>query len=165
MSDLKNAVDTVGVEISAAEKDAFFRCFLADEPYTEEVGLFGDKFKVTFKTLTLAENNDVLKQIKLDQKSGVAEDTDQYFITISTYRLATALTHINGLEFNDGATEKVVQLANDPNLTLVKLKAQVFHDWPTYKLTAVIDAFRKFEQKVMKLTTEVTEPNFWKAAK
>ena len=168
MADVIEATDKIlnkELTITDVEKDEFFRCFLEDESYTEEVSLFAGKFKVKFKTLTINENNEILTQIKLDEKAGTAEETDQYFITISMYRLGLALIAVNGVPFNTDANPQAVALSQDTDLTLTKLKAEVFKDWPTYKLTAVIDAFRTFEQKVIKLTAEVTDPNFWKAAK
>ena len=167
IEELKIDAEAEEIKITEAEKEEFFKCFLADKPYQEELELFGGKFKVKFKTLTINENEQVVAQVQLDQKNGEARNDDMYFITISTYRLAIALTDINGAAFQPEIDKRAValQASDNENITLVKARSAIFKNWPAYKLTAIVEAFSKFEKKVIKLTKETLDANFWTADK
>ena len=157
-------VETPQIKLTDSDKETFFKCFLSEKPFEEEYNLFGGKFKVKFKTLSVAENEDVLEQIKHDNTANLAEVDNGYFVNILLYRLALSIVHINGAEFEPEVTKK----SFDPNTTTlgtyVGLKADGFREWPIFKLAGVQAAFRQFEQKVVALTNEIENPSFWKAA-
>src|ERR1700743_1042351 len=111
------------IVITEQDKDAFFRTFLNDEPFIQDVSLFGGKLRLRFKTLSITENDQLLEQIKKDQNEGVADETDHYYVWISAYRLALSLTHVNGEAYREDLNEKSALLGAD-NMSLVKLRAQ-----------------------------------------
>jgi hypothetical protein len=148
------------IKLSESDKETFFKCFLSETPYQEEYALFGGKFKVKFKTLSVEENEDVLKQIQLDNNKQVAESSESYFVSILLYRLGLSIVHINGEEFQPEVNKKDYQGEG----TYVAAKADIFKAWPIFKLAGVQHTFRQFEQKVLALTNELENPSFWKAA-
>ena len=88
-------------ELSEADKEKFLKSVLTDEPFQETVELFDGQLKVTFRTMSVEENNDIVNQIAKDKDNGIAENSDAYFITISTYRLALCLVDIDEKEYSD----------------------------------------------------------------
>ncbi len=148
--------------ITDAEKEAFFKCFLAEQNYSEKIGLFDNKIPIVIRTLTNKENNDIIKQIVLDQKSGLASNNDSYFITILSYRIALSIDKINNLPFQPEITAEVFPDNLEKGLTYVKERAKVIDAWPVFKLSAIQEAFRVFEEKILELTNEVQNPSFWK---
>lgn len=146
--------------ITEQEKEEFFKAFLADRPYQEKIPLFGGKTTLVVRTLTNKENNDILKQIAMDVEKNKGRNDDSYFMTIMTYRLALATVEVDG---------KPLPYSNEKEdfgagISYVSINAKVFESWPIFKLSALQDAFRKFENKVLELTTEIQNPNFWNAA-
>ena len=150
------------VVISEADKEHFFKCILADKPYEETVYLFDKQLAVRFKSMTVAENADVVQQIIKDKEKNVAADSDSYFITIATYRLAQSLVSVDGKPFSNITKTTFSPLTADDSYILAKAKP--ITAWSTCKLSVFLDAFQQFEAKVIKLTREVQTPNFWKAS-
>lgn len=148
------------IKLSENDKETFFKCFLSETAYQEEFALFGGKFKIKFKTLSVEENEDVLKQIQLDQNNQAVENGDSYFMSILLYRLSLSIVHINGEEFQPDIAKEKYQGEG----TYVAAKSDTFKSWPIFKLAGVQHAFRQFEQKVLALTNELENPSFWKAA-
>jgi hypothetical protein len=149
-------------EILAADKEAFFKSILSDKPYQETFELFDGKLKLTFRAMTVQENTDVVNQIVVDRRLGTASDTDAYFVTISTYRLAMCLVDIDGETYSN-VTKAAFVKANDDD-SYVLARARPMAEWSTSKLSIYLDAFSKFEAKLVKLSSEVQNPNFWKAS-
>lgn len=150
------------VVLTDAEKERFFKCFLSDQLYVEEVSLFG-KWKLKFKALSVEENDDVMKQIAIDQERQEASSNDSYLITIMQYRLGQAILSLNGVPFCEELTREKVPFNRETGESYIKSKAKMFAKWPMYKLAAVTEAFRNFEQKIQKMAMEVTNESFWKA--
>ena len=147
------------VVLTDIDKENFFKSFISDTQYQEEVSIFGGKLKVKFTTLSVKQNNDIFKQIQIDQDNGIAKNGDAYLIRVYSYRLALTLTEIDGKQFSDiDESDKYV-----PN-TYIKDRSDTFLKWPDFKLSAILDAFRKFNSKVTQLTMAVQEQDFWKAA-
>lgn len=150
------------VEVTEEDKERFFKSILADRPYEETVKLFDGQIQVKFKAMTVQENTDVVNQIVEDRKNNVASDTDAYFITISTYRLALCLVSIDDKPYSSITKENFVPMVEKDSYILARSKPML--NWATPKLSVFLDAFQKFEQKILKLTNEVQSPNFWKAS-
>ncbi len=150
------------VELTAQDKENFLKSVLSDKPYEETIPLFDGQLKVKFRSLTVEENSDVVYQIVKDKKAGIAMDNDAYFITISTYRLGLALVSVDEKAYSDIA--KYSYAGTDENDSYITARAKAFKAWPTYKLSLFLDAFQKFEAKIIKLTNEVQTANFWKAS-
>ena len=150
-------------ELTQGEKERFFKCVLNDSPFTDTISLFDGQMLVEFRTMTVQENNDVVAQIVADRVSGTAQDNDAYFITLATYRLSQCLVSIDGkpakLPLKEAFATNV-----DSTDTYVAYRAKTFKSWSTFKLSAFLDAFRAFEMKVIKLTGEVQNKNYWKAS-
>lgn len=162
---VQKALAQTAIKITEEDKENFYKSFISDNPFVEDSKLFGDRLKVTFKTLSINEHSQVFQQIKLDKQNGQADLDDDYMIRISMYRLGLALLKINDEPFHPDIDDEKILLAEKKELTLVKARADLFQNWPTYKLHGVLEAFRHFENKVLKLSNEMSDPNFWKAAK
>jgi hypothetical protein len=158
--------NNVKAEITEKDKEQFFKSFISDSVFSDESLLFDGKIKVVFNSITVDQNNDVLKQINLDEISGVANNTESYLLTIMIYRLALSLDSIDGFPFDTKDIDKATfQIDKDkPYCTYVKAKADKFKNWRTYKLAAFIKSFMLFENKLFQLERAVIDPNFWKAA-
>lgn len=152
----------VKVEISDKDKEEFFKAFLADGPYKETVTVFDGKLSLTFTTLTVEENNDIFNQIILDQEKGLAKNHDSYFIKMALYRLGVSLVEINHQVFAKGYTK--IECGVHDGQSYVKGRSELFDKWPVYKLSVVMEAFKRFDTKVQQLSIATLDPTFWKAA-
>lgn len=149
-------------ELSDEDKERFLKSVLTDTPFQETVELFDGQLKIVFRTMNVEENNDIVNQIAKDKEHGIAENSDAYFITISTYRLALCMLTIDEKEYSDVTKESFKN--DDPAITYIRARSLKVREWPTFKLSAFLDAFNKFESKVVKLTNAVQQQNFWKAS-
>lgn len=150
------------VQVTDEDKERFFKSILTDKPYEETVPLFNNQIKVKFRSMTVQENSDVVKQISEDKKNGIASDTDAYFITISTYRLGLSLVSIDDKVYSNVNRDNFTALKDDDSYVLARARPML--SWATPRLSAFLDAFSVFENKVLQLTQEVQNPNFWKAS-
>ena len=147
------------VKVTPAEKEVFFKAFLADEPFKSRVTLFDGKLALVFRTLTLAENEMVFKQIDVDQQKGKAKNDDSYLIQIIKYRLAGCLVSVNEEPFCEEITPESHPYDREQGTYLVARLA-IMDKWQTFKLGAITDAFNHFEKKVRQLTTECFNQTF-----
>lgn len=148
---------TAVINLTADEKDKFFKSFLSDKPYIESFSLMNGAFNVTFKTLSVAENGEVLRQVNKDQEGGTAKNNDSYFIQIMLYRLGLSIVAINNEPF-----EALLGPNKDEDSNVLH-RSKIFSTWPIYKLVGLQTVFRTFENKVLKLTSCLEDPDFWKA--
>ena len=152
----------LSLDISAEDKERFFKSVLADKPYEEIISLFDDQIKVRFRAMTVQENTDVVNQIVADRKAGIAADNDAYFITIATYRMGLCLLSIDDVPYSSIEKDTYVPFTEADSYVLARCKPM--KSWATARLAIFLDAFKKFEAKLVKLTSEVQTPNFWKAS-
>ena len=157
-----NQSPVLAIDISPEDKERFFKSILADKPYEEVVTLFDDQIRVKFRAMTVQENTDVVNQIVADRKAGIAADNDAYFITITTYRMGVCLMTIDDNPYCTVTKETFVPFTENDTYILARCKSM--RNWSTARLAVFIDAFKKFEAKLVKLTAEVQTPNFWKAS-
>ena len=157
-----NTEPTKNVELTQVEKENFFKSIMADRPYEETLTVFDGKFKIKFRSMTVKENSDVVNQIVEDKKNDIAQENDSYFITIATYRLAVCLVAVNDTVYSEVSADNFVPINNKD--TYILARSRPMQSWPTAKLSFFLDAFRKFEAKVVKLSAEVSTPNFWTAS-
>jgi hypothetical protein len=148
--------------ITEDDKERFFKSMLSDDPYEETFELFGGQLRLTFKAMTVQENSDVVSQIILDRKHGVAADNDAYLITVTAYRLSLCLKAINDQVYS--TITKTEYAPTEEKNSYVFARTEPMLSWATPKLSSYIDAFRAFEHKLIKLTAEVQNKNFWKAS-
>lgn len=156
-------VKEVEIPVSDAEKEIFFKCFLSDEPYNETINILGGKLKITFRTLSIEENDDIFKQIDLDKEANRAKNDDSYMMMIMQYRLGLSLEQINGKEFLPDVTKEQYEYDPEDKQSYVYARAWELKKWPIPKLAGITEAFNKFEKKVKYLTDKVFEQDFWKA--
>jgi hypothetical protein len=150
------------IELTLEDKERFFKSILADKPYQETVYLFDGQLAITFKSLTVQENSDIVSQIVADRKNGTASDSDAYMITVSSYRLALSLVSIEEKAFSTITRASHVSMDEKDTYVLARMKPLLA--WTTPKLSVFLDAFQTFESKAIKLSAEVQTKNFWKAS-
>lgn len=151
-----------GILITDEDKEKFFKSIMSDKPYEETVPLFNGELEITFKAMTVQENSDIVNQIVADRKNGIAADNDAYLITIIAYRMAVSLVSINGEQFSEVKKEDFKPRSDKD--TYILSRTEPLSSWTTPKLSAYIDAFKLFESKLIKLSTEIQNKNFWKAS-
>ena len=157
-------LQTDNVTITDQQKENYFKAFLADKPYVETASLLNGQFKVEFRTLTVSENSDVVRQMSLDQGAGLARNNDYYFLQIIYYKLGMTLVSVNGAALAPNITKESVEEDEPKAITYISERAKLFKDWPTYKMSCVQTAYGEFERRVLRLTEKITDADFWKAA-
>ena len=162
MSDTNEVVPFV--DVTEDDKIEFYKAFLSDTPYTATVKLFGGQFSVKFKALSIKESTDVFDQLKRDQAKSLINNDASYLMTLTNYRLAQGLIEINDEAFQPDITFEKYKPTDDYD-SYVKDKANVFKAWTVFKLSAIAEAFKNFEDKILFLTKEVQTEGFWAAAK
>ena len=144
--------------LTDSEKEAFFKAFLSDQPYEDEITVFHDKLKLRFRTLNLAENDVILTQQRYDLEAGAVRTDDSYVIRVIEYRLAASLVSINGEPFCPDIPVSTIPSANKSTYLVDRVKTMA--KWNTFKLSNITDAFNKFEFRVMALTEESFKESF-----
>ena len=153
------------VEITDKHKEEFFKAFLSDQPYQEEFTMMNGGYRIVLKTLTMAENRDLLRQISYDKEQGRVGDSNEiYFSRVSHYRLALSLVSINDKPFAEDITQQSNPTDAKKGDTYLAAKADRFITWPMIKLGAIQGKLVEFDQRVMGLMDAVSKPDFWKAA-
>lgn len=152
------------MNISEEDKIAFFKCFLGDTPYEEEYSLFDGKFKIVFRTMTTKQTTDVFNQLRQAQINSELTNDPNYIVTLTNFRLGLCIVSIDGVPFATDIDEDTYK-PTDAYDSYIKAKAANFKSWPIFKLSAIVDAFKKFEHKVVALTDAIQTENFWIAAK
>lgn len=150
------------VNVTEDEKIEFFKSFLSDKPYTGEEKLFDGQYKLKFRSLTVAETMAIFDQLRKDQLNNEINTDSNYMMELTNFRLSLAITEINGVPFQPDITKDKFK-SDITDYSYIKARAQIFNDWPAFKLGALAEAFRTFEDKVVYLTKEIHTENFWKA--
>jgi hypothetical protein len=151
-------------EITDKQKEAFFKAFLADQPYEEEFTLLGGNYRVTLKALSMKENNDLLTQIAYDRDKGrITGVNDYYFARVAHYRLALSLVKVNDKPFGDDLNDKTSPPDREEGITYVARRADLFASWQMVKMAALQTALKDFDQRVLALVDAIANPDFWKA--
>jgi hypothetical protein len=150
----------VKAKLTDAEKESFFKAFLADAPYEAEESLFNGKLIVKFKTLSVGENNLVMQQLQFDRDNGTAKNSDAYLIQVIQYRIAASMTHFDKQPFAIEINEETSPTDVKAGQTYLIKRLEVMKEWPTFKVSSLTDAFNRFEKKVRALTEESFKENF-----
>lgn len=151
-----------GVVISDKDKENFFKSILSDKAYEESVPLFDGTLELTFRAMSVQENSDIVTQIGLDRNNDIKVDNDAYLITLTSYRMALSLAKINDQEYSAVKKEGFTPRSKTDTYILARMEPML--SWSTPKLSTYIDAFKVFENKLIKLAGEVQNRNFWKAS-
>lgn len=164
--DLTKPVDSIKdkdkTSLTEADKEQFFKCFLSNTPFEEEVKIFNNKVVIKFRSLNVAENSDVQEQLRLDIEAASTMNRDVYDSRTTIYRMSLALQSVDSVPVVKIAKDAFK--SEDKNVTYIKELSKVFDTWPTFKLASFIKAFLTFEYKLIELERAVTDINFWKAA-
>ncbi|WP_394999303.1 hypothetical protein [Acinetobacter sp.] len=150
------------VKVTEDEKIEFYKSFLSNKAYTGTEYLFDKQFNITFKSLTVKETMAVFDQLRKDQLSNYINTDSNYMMALTNYRLGIAIVTMNDEDFQPDITKEDYKPANGDD-SYIKARAEIFNDWPAFKLGALAEAFRTFEDKVVYLTKEIHTPDFWKA--
>lgn len=163
---INTASQTVNdIEITDQEKEDFFKAFMANKPYTRTEDLFGGKLQVTFRSLTVKESSEVFDQLRREQLHDIINNDATYILKLSNYRMALALVDVGGEPYCPNITREHYLLdEKNPTDSYIVAKAEELQNWHIYKLTPIAEAFKRFESRLIKLSTEVNDQNFWKAA-
>lgn len=151
------------VHLTDEEKENFFKSFLSDTPYHGTENLFDGKFIVEFKALTVKESDDVFVQLKKDQLSNYITNDASYALAMTNYRLALSISKINDEEFQPEIKAGTYK-PKDQDDSYVKARAEKLRSWSVFKLSALAEAFKTFEDKIIALTRAIEDPGFWRAA-
>ncbi len=135
----------VELPIKDEDKDRFFDCIMTNKPYTEELEAMNGKFKVGFRTRTVAESEEVLKYINEQVKAANIDFFPDYQNKHLMCHLSYAVTSING----ESAT---VTDLRDRVKYFQNLNAQVY--------MILCELFKRFDSKVEKLREEALKANF-----
>jgi len=150
------------VKVTDEEKIEFYKAFLADKPFSSEVELFNGNFKIGFRSLDVLESSEVFEQLRKDQVSGEVSTDSSYMLMLTNYRLANSLVSIDGQPFQPELTREKYTGKDE---TYLKARSKALMSWPIFKLSAVAEAFKSFEEKVQFLTNEIQTADFWQAVK
>jgi hypothetical protein len=150
------------VAVTEEEKIEFYKAFLSNKAYIGSESLFDKQFNIKFKSLTVRETMAVFDQLRKDQLSNYINTDSNYMMALTNYRLGIAIVEINDQEFQPEITKATYKPENTDD-SYIKERAKIFDEWPAFKLGALAEAFRTFEDKVVYLTKEIHTENFWKA--
>jgi hypothetical protein len=156
--------DIKPTNVTEEEKIEFYKAFLSDKPFYYTDKLFNDQFKITYRTLTAKETNDIFNQLRKDQMAERLTNDAAYSLALTSFRLAVSITSINDVDFQPEITSAAYK-PKDNDDSYIKARAKVLEDWSIFKLSAIADSFKIFEDKVITLVKEMSNPSFWKAAK
>lgn len=166
MSDVAQEIidEAQKLEVTEENKVDFFKCFLADKPYSEKFSLFDGKASVTFKSLSSKETKAIFDQLKKDERNLALTNDPAYAMTLSNYRVGMAIVAMDDEDLAPDVTLDNFK-PDDEDDSYVKSRASLLDNWNVFKVGAITDAFNKFEAKLMFLTNHIQTKNFWKADK
>lgn len=153
------------VKISDADKEDFLISVLGNTRFRKTYDLFGGKMTVHFRSVTADENEQIYRQIALDQQSGVIETRGEWIVKLLNYRMACALEKVTG---NDGKL-----LHEFPELDTTKAEKDQTPVLPQYDLLAKTVLaqeatrrllgvhLREFSRLTEALEAMALEPSFW----
>lgn len=149
------------VEVTDEEKEEFFKCFLKDIPYSSIVPIFNGKTTIELSAMTVQENIDISLALKNEQVVGLGLPTSSWLTELMCYKLAACLKKIDDKPFEAEYTPT----ENDPSYRYIEEKAKKLRTMSLFKLSALTEAMKQFELKVLTLTNNITDAksNFWQA--
>lgn len=156
------------IEVTDEEKEAYWKSIMSDQLFYWTTSLLGGKIKITYRTLSVEENNDVYKQFQMDREASRARADEGYFYLMTIYRAALAVhsVEVDG-EVKEFLPEFIKANIKDDlknHTSYVHARATQLFGWPDQKLKLYLAGYDEFEQKCFRLTEEVKNKDFWKAA-
>lgn len=153
------SADNVKVELSEEDKERFFKAFLSNSSFEDEVKLMKGTVTVKFKSINVEENNEILSQVGQDVNNGKANNREAYVTTMLIYRFAQSLVSISGFPFDYNITKENF-VPDDKHKNYIEARVAKFKDWPTFKLSTFLYNFLQFEKKLMLLEQAINNPDF-----
>lgn len=162
MTDTINPPPADKSKITAEEKEAYYKAFKADRPYISTENIF-DGFELEFKSLSSAESDSIYHQLRKDQDSGEINNDASYLLYLTNYRLAVSLVKVDKEPYLPDIKVDTYKPVDDKD-SFLKARITPIRNWPIFKLAAVLEVFKSFEDKLFELTRAVHDRSFWKAA-
>lgn len=154
------------VKITDEDKENFLISVLGNSRFKKTYSLFGGRMIVHFRGVTADENEQVYRQIALDQQSGVIETRGEWVVKLLNYRMVCALEKVttsDGLVLHEFPELDTTKKDKDQTTILPaydKLAATVLAQEPTRRLLGV--HLREFSRLTEALEAMALEPSFWK---
>lgn len=150
--------------VTEDDKEEFWKCFLANKPYTERVKLFGGRQTIQFRSLTHAETEDIDAQKVKDYKNGLLKTDENYAYQLLLYRLSLQLLSIDDELVELKPSKASFGPAGDKDNTYLFSRIEAFNDWQAFKLAAYAQSLNYFNLKVTELTELIRDINFYEAS-
>jgi hypothetical protein len=150
----------VKAKLTPEEKENFFKAFVTDKPYIAEETLFDGKLVLKFTTLSIKQNNTIMLQMQFDKEKERNKWDDAYLMQIIQYRLAASLLEMDHKPFAKGIDENQFPTNETEGTTFLLKRLELFKEWPVFKISAITDAFNRFERKARALTEECFKMSF-----
>lgn len=149
--------------VTQEEKILFYKAMLSDQPFVLTESLLAGGLQLELRALSVDDQMQVYDQLKKDQFNNLLTNDSNYLTALTCYRLALSVSKLNGTAlFTDE-----VELDDDgkPKESVLTHRTKKIKAWPVFKVSAITEAFKKFEDKIVELTNAVMDPSFWEAAK
>ena len=134
------AEDEELVDIEVADRREFLRTLMAGEPYQKDVDLFGGRLLVRFSTRTVQENRDINEALQ-------SEEGSEFLRKRNRARLVKSL--------------KLLKLKNGKELIPAEDPQEALDAQTDVMYSAILAAFREFEQICDVLFRKANDPDFW----
>jgi hypothetical protein len=159
---------TDDTEITDEDKLRFVQAVLGQKRFEKEYRMLGGSLVVGFRTLTNEETDMAFTQAAYDVQSGVVAEIDQYFRTVSDYRLALGLRRLDLPETKHHLPELWGYTTPEPPKNTTKLKYIVPFIYDRILVSETLRracnaAFVRFNRLVEKLEAHIDHSNFWPA--
>jgi hypothetical protein len=170
-------------DISAEDKRSYLRSAMSGKPWYKTYELFGGKFKVTFRTRNMAENDLISEQCALEINDGrVLTNTlglasQVYMIRLRRLQLAASLAKVDPYQLSElpfiisdeGRRRYAPEYHKnkDGNEVLYNNPVGVAHDalfrsWPDFIFALVFKEYNNFENDYIRITERAGDPDFLK---
>ena len=153
------------VEVTDEDKSAFLATLLGESRFKKRHEFAGGHFNVTFRSLKADENNEIYRQVAIDEKNGETPAVGEWLLRMFEYRLACSLDLITDkagkpLEMLPPLIEMMQQKHEEPPLKqLHKQMRTVLQQEVTRRLVSA--KFKDFQRLYEALEAQALEPSFW----
>lgn len=161
-------------EVTDTDKIDFVQSILGGIRFKKTYNLFGDKLRITFRTLTTAESDMAYKQIIIDSQKDIRNrvigDTSFYWKTLMAYRALMAVEKIESA-YNVVEVPPIMEIESDPveepNTKVFALfDSLVEQVMPSEAIrNAIAHTYTEFNSLCEKLQSMAESKDFWNAIK
>lgn len=168
---LWNMAHSFEAEPTEEDRRTFVAAILGGKRFRKQYGVMGNKFRVTFRSMTTAESDLVFRQLRLDQLRGIILGDADYFGRLTMYRLACM---VDNIAQGDGTI-----IADVPPIMDIPYDEPEFGTPEQTRLLPLLEWFnaeicktesmrhivaqqhRDFQRIVEALETQTSDPSFW----